>query len=281
MAEDHLSPLGRFDRILLATDGSQFSEGAIRVAGAMAEKCDAKLMILSIALYSPQTVSLEPALEARAEKMAWSNVNSAKEKIGHSDCLTFIRQESDPAKAIYEAAEELRADLIIMGRHGRRGLARWKLGHATAKVVGHAPCAVMVVPSAANPPSKRILVATDGSRYGDAAAIVARKMAAYCGLPVTVVSAVIASHSAERRQEAKGAIERVKAGLDADGVSTNAHLAEGHPDQAILDSAKRDGADLIIMGSHGRSGLEKMLMGSVSEKVLNQAECPVLVVRGS
>lgn len=279
MQEHTLSPIARFERILVTVDGSKYSEGAIRAAEAMARKCGAELMVMSIGLVDPQYSTLVPNLEEEAEKLARRNVDAAIAAMNGLACTPVVRLGADPADTIVEAAEELRADVIVMGRHGRRGLARWKLGHATAKVVGHAPCPVLVVPTAAGMWEKRVLVATDGSRYGELAAVTAGKLAATCGLPLTAVSAVLSSHSAERRAQAQAAIDEVVTGMKEAGVSVNGHLADGRPDKAIIDSAARDGADLIVMGSHGRTGLDKVLMGSVSEKVLNQAECAVLVVK--
>jgi nucleotide-binding universal stress UspA family protein len=276
---ESLSPLGRMERILLATDGSEYSDGAIAVAGEMAAKCGAKLFIVSIALYNPGTESLEPTLGAEAERMAMDNVEAARTRIGHNNCETRVFQEADPARAITEAAEKLRADIVVMGRRGRRGLARWKLGHATEKVVGLAPCPVLVVPKSSRMWHNKILLATDGSRYGDAAAVVAGNIALMCGLPLTAISAVLSSHSQERRLEAQEALERVRQALTEKGIRVDSRLAEGRPEQAIVETAARENADLIVMGSHGRSGLDKILMGSVSERVLNQTDCPVLVTR--
>jgi nucleotide-binding universal stress UspA family protein len=73
----------------------------------------------------------------------------------------------------------------------------------------------------------------------------------------------------------------VQAALGAEGVQVSGQLLEGRPDQAILAAAQANGADLIVVGSHGRTGLERMLMGSTSERILNQADCPVLVVKAA
>lgn len=274
---NELSPLGRFERILLATDGSEYSAGAIAVAGEMARKCGARLYIVSIALYNPGTESLEPTLGADAERLAMNNVETALASIPYPNCETRVLRDADPARAITEAAEKLRADVIVMGRRGRRGLARWKLGHATEKVVGLAPCPVLVVPRSARMWQRRILLATDGSRYGDAAAVIAGHIAQLCRLPLTALSATLPSHDGERRREAQDAVERVRQALAEQGLRVDGRLAEGRPDQAIVETATRESADLIVMGSHGRTGLDRILMGSISERVLNQSNCPVLV----
>jgi nucleotide-binding universal stress UspA family protein len=107
----------------------------------------------------------------------------------------------------------------------------------------------------------------------------AGKLASRFDLPLNVVSVVAPNHSVGRRAEAQATIERVQTALRAEGVNATGRLVEGRPDQAILAAAESSGADLIVVGSHGRTGLDKMLMGSVSEKILNQADCAVLVAK--
>ena len=77
MQEHHFSPTGRFERILLAVDGSQYSEGAIRIAAAMARKCDSELYVMSIGIVDPEYSTLVSNLEFEAEKKAQANVDAA------------------------------------------------------------------------------------------------------------------------------------------------------------------------------------------------------------
>ena len=130
---------------------------------------------------------------------------------------------------------------------------------------------------------KKILLATDGSSYSEIAAQMAARMAGLCRLPVTVVSVTVPTHSEERRSEAAKAVERVRASLVADGIDAQAITVPApRPEIGIVTSAAACGADLIIVGSHGRSGLlQKVLIGSVSERVLGDATCPVMVVKGA
>jgi len=272
---------GNFERIMLATDGSEYSEGAVRVAIEMTRRHNAKLLILSIAIYSPEYASLVPDLEEIATEKAQAIVQKTVEQARGTNYEVVVKLANDPYRGIVEAAEEQRADIIVMGRRGRRGLARLMVGDATAKVVGGAPCAVLVVPKSANIWDKRIMVATDGSRYGDAATLVAAAVAKGKSYPLTAVSAVVASHSAERRSEAEAAVQRVKDGLVGSGIEVSGIVEEGRPEQVIIAKARETGADLIVMGTHGRTGMDRILLGSVSERVIGQAECPVLLVRAA
>jgi len=275
----NLDPTGRFERILLATDGSEYSEGAIRVAIDMARRTQAKLFITGVAVFNPEYATTVPELEKAAFDAAKRNIASAVAAAEGIDHQVIITEAESPYRGIVDAAEEYRTDVIVMGRRGRRGLARDMVGDATARVIGHAPCNVLVVPRGAQASQHGVLVATDGSRYGDAAAYTAGKVAMAAKLPLAVVSAVLASHNEQRRQEAVNAVERVKqsfAGLD---IALTGIVAEGRPEQVILDQARKANADLIVMGTHGRTGLDRLLMGSVTERVIGFAECPVLAVK--
>jgi nucleotide-binding universal stress UspA family protein len=183
-------------------------------------------------------------------------------------------------REIVELADRLNVDLIVMGRRGRRGLARLMLGHATAQVIGLAHCNVLVVPRAARVEGRHIVLATDGSRSADAAAVTAASMAGFCKAKSTVVSVTNPDHGPESRQEADQAVQRVvehmkSAGLDAEGL-----VLDGLPDAMIVAVAKERNADLIVTGSHGRTGLDRVLLGSTTERILNETSCAVLVARG-
>lgn len=279
MTANTLSPVGRFERILIATDGSEFSSGAIGVGLEMARKFGAKVFVVGIAMSDPEYATLVPGLEEEAQAQALRNLDAARNLAGGMDCEYLVRHAEDPYGGIVSAAEELRADVIVMGRRGRRGLARMMVGDATVKVIGHAPCSVLVVPKAAQLWKAGILVATDGSRYADAAAVNAGQIAAACGLPVIALSVTLPVYSRQRREQADAAVARVTEALSASGLQVEGIVREGRPDRVILDTAKIQGADLIVMSSHGRTGVERVLLGSVSERVIGYAECPVFVAK--
>lgn len=275
----------RLQRILVATDGSEHSDGAIRVAIDAAAKCSSQLFALTMVLSNPEVEALAPQLVAQGEKKARATLDAveAKAKAAGVAIERLVRHGQDPGHQIVGQAEKRDADLVVMGRRGVRGLARMLVGEATVKVCGQSPCPVMVVPRAGELPRKRILLATDGSSYSEIAAQMAARMAGLCRLPVTVVSVTVPTHSEERRSEAAKAVERVRASLVADGIDAQAITVPApRPEIGIVTSAAACGADLIIVGSHGRSGLlQKVLIGSVSERVLGDATCPVMVVKGA
>lgn len=278
---DQLSPLARFDRIMVATDGSEYSAGAIRVAIAMAAKSGAQLYAVTMVRTNAEYEAYAPELVKKAAAEANAHVEAVVAQAGPQGvkCTPVLRHGDDPYREICDAAEELNADVIVMGRRGRRGLARLMVGDATAKVIGYARCSVLVVPKAADMWHSRVLLGTDGSRCSDAAAVAAGKIAKCCDTPITVVSALVPSHSEKRQQEGREAVERTVMLLRKDGLEADGLAVPGEADQVVLETARQKGCDLIVVGTHGRTGFGKVLVGSVSERIVGKAEGPVLVVQ--
>jgi len=278
-----LSPTGRFERLMVASDGSEFSAGAERVAIAMSVKGGAHLTIMSAVISSPELDDMGPDVAARAEEEATRNLDriEAAALARNVACTKVLRYGDDPYREILAESEDSRIDAVVIGRRGKRGLARLMLGDATAKVIGNARCSVMVVPKAADMWSRRVLLATDGSRSSDAAALAAARIARCCGTPITVLSVEVPQHSAERQAEARQVVDRVIAFYKAEGVEAEGLVGRGLPHEVIAQTMRERGCDLVVMGSHGRTGLGRLLLGSNSERVIGQAECPVLVVRGA
>lgn len=272
---------GRTDRVLLATDGSEFSAGATRVALGFSGKSGARLTAMTVSLIDLEAEGMATEVIGQSRAEARKVLELVEHGARERQCAvrTEQREGTVPAKEIVRAAAELRADLIVMGRRGRRGLARMMVGDATRQVIGQADCNVLVVPKAAELWCRRILVATDGSRHGDRAGVMAQTLAKRCGLPVTVVSVLRPGFDEARRAEGRRAVERIRKALEADGIGVEGFVLEGESAQEISDCVGRVGADLIVIGSHGRTGLGRLVLGSVSEKVISQASCPVMVAK--
>ena len=280
MGRIQMSPLGRFERFLLPTDGSEFSRGAEKLAIAMCRHSGGRLVVMRVVLKGAGGY-LAPETDAKDEQGANEDIARLKREVEAAgiDCTTALRFADDPYKAIVEEARDTQADIIVMGRRGRRGLARLMLGDATAKVMGYAPCPVMVVPKSANMWG-HMLLATDGSRSSDAATVTAAAMAKCCGTPLTVLSVKVPSHSERRQAEAQPIVDRAVNYLRQEGVTAEGLVKDGLADEVIVDVANDLGDVLIVLGSHGRTGLGRALFGSKTERVINHANCAVLVVGG-
>jgi nucleotide-binding universal stress UspA family protein len=276
-----ISPLARFENFLVASDGSEFSASAVREAIGMARKCGAKLNVMSLVATGAEHAALGDSVLKQEMDMAQENLDAirAQAEAAGVSCETHLIHGLSVDREITELAERLNVDLIVMGRRGRRGLARMMLGHATAQVVGMAHCNVMVIPRMARVEGRHIVLATDGSRFADAAAVTAVGMAGFCRARVTVVSVASTDTGPDNRAEAEAVVQRVVDHMRDSGVDAEGLVLEGRPDELIVALAKERNADLIVTGSHGRTGLERILLGSTTERILNDTACAVLVVK--
>lgn len=273
-----LEPATRLSRLLVATDGSDFSSGALATADDLAQALGAELMLVSVAVVNPEYATTVPELRAAALANAEAAVAAGIGRLTIDKRSRLVVEADDPYRGIVEAAEEARADLIVIGRRGKRGIARDLIGDATAKVIGHASCPVLVCPRGSHLATGPILAATDGSRPGDAAAWYAAKLAEKLNRPLVIVSAVLPTHSEERRREAVTAVERVQMALKDCAVAVTGIIGTGRPEQVIVEQARQADAALVVIGTHGRTGLDRLLMGSVAERVIGFSDRPVLAV---
>lgn len=267
----------KLEKILLCTDGSPASQGAVNGALALAQVCGSQLYVLDVLEVHPVFEGELPQVRARidTEIMEPLKARAAEQQISLS---TAVRRSKAAYAAILAEAEEIRPDLIIMGRHGRTGLARLMLGSVTARVIGYSPFHVLVVPRAANLAFNRLLIASDGSRYSEAAWEVALAMTRQAGSHLLAV--VVARDEAEFSRALK-LTQKLLTSANRQGLPVETRLLQGQPEDAIFQAALEAQADLILLGSHGRTGLKRLLMGSVTERVVVQAPCPVLVVKRS
>ncbi len=295
MAE--ICPITKVEKVLLSTDGSEFSEGAVREAIRLAKRCSSKLSAISVIETNPEFATIAPQIVEKKEKAAREHLEAVKaraEKEG-VECDLIVREGEDSYKYIADEAAKNKITMIVMGRRGRTGLKRLMMGSTTARVIGHAPCSVLVVPRAAQVLFKNVLVATDGSLYSTAAASEAIGIAKLNNSKLTVIAVVPSEFmpptdvemaigqrellAEKEMREAEKNAKAVKEAAQKEGVAVQAFVMSGKPSDAIIETAKDKNADLIVLGSHGRTGIEKLLMGSVVERVIVLANSAVLVVK--
>lgn len=278
-----LSPLGRFERFLVASDGSEYSAGAEREALRLAQRCGARVRMVTFVAADLENEALGEQILKRELDAARAHLErvAAQAAAAGIDCEIEVVQGLSVHDRVIEESERMRADLIIVGRRGRRGLVRMMVGDATLRLIVGAHCSVLVVPRAAQVHGRRFVLASDGSRFGDVAAAAAGNLARRCETPVTVVSVAVPSHPEARRREAPEVVERIVRALRSDGVDAEGTVMAGPAAESIVAAAATAQADLIIMGSHGRTGIERLLLGSNTERVLNQAPCAVLVAKAA
>jgi nucleotide-binding universal stress UspA family protein len=278
MSACKVCPTARLEKLLVPTDGSEFSEDAIKEAFNLAKTCSSKVYAMSVVEINPEFEALAPGLVEKAEKAMREHLESVKSKAAREgiDCEIIVHEGEEPYKYIVEEAAKNKVEMIIMGRRGRTGMKRLMMGSVTAKVIGHAPCKVLVVPKAAAVTYKTILIATDGSKYSEAASVEAISIAKRCGSDLIVMS--VASDT-KSLPAAKKNVEAVKKLAEKEGLKIKTLTPKGMPYEVIVNTAKDKNADVIVVGSHGRTGIEKLLMGSVAERVIGHARSTVLVVK--
>jgi len=272
-------PITKLDSLLLATDRSAFSEGAVREAINFAKKCSSRLTVMSVLETNPEYETIGAGAYQKEEEEAIKYLESVKARAfreGLNTCETALHYGDDPYRLIVEEAAGKKADMIIIGRRGRSGVMKMLMGSVAAKVIGHAPCKVLVVPRAARIACRNILVATDGSEQSLAAAAEAIGIAKRYG---TALIALSSSPSEIEAAEAKANVKKVVEMARKEGVPVEAATPLGRSHEVIVETAGGRGVDLIVMGAYGKTGLKKLLMGSSTEKVIGHASCAVLVVR--
>ncbi|MHB8843345.1 MAG: universal stress protein [Nitrospirota bacterium] len=155
-------------------------------------------------------------------------------------------------------------------------MAKTLMGEVAAKVITHAPCKVLVVPKAAQLEYKNILVATDGLTQAKAAVTEAITIAKRTGSHLIALSAMRdESEKAEATKFANEAADQAK----KEGISAEAVTPAGRLFNVIVETAGGRAVDLIVMGTYGKTGVKKFIMGSATEKVIGSAGCAVLVVK--
>lgn len=274
-------PLAKIDRLLLATDRSPYSDGAVREAIRLAKKCRSRLSVMSVLETNPEYETIGANAYEKEEQEATIYLQAVKSRAiaeGVSYCDTMLHYGEETCQMIIDEAYERHADMIIIGRRGRSALMNALMGGVATRVISHAPCKVLVVPKAAHIECRTILVATDGSEHSMAATAAAIEMAKRCNSHIIAVSAVSRPDHAE---EAAMHVNRVRETARNEGLTVETLTPGGKPHDAIIETASGRGVDLIVMGTYGKTGLKKILMGSSTEKVISHAGCGILVVRMS
>ena len=285
-------------KILCPTDFSAGARQAIRVAIGMARESDAELVLVHAwyvpasaysleAPFPPDTIQglvddAQQALDAAVKEAVAAGAKRATGKL-----LTGL-----PWMQIVEELDQRPYDLCVIGTHGRTGLARVLLGSVAEKVVRHAPCSVLAVrPDGEVKPFHHALVPTDFSESATYALDLAATLVEPSG-SVTLEHVIeipfaysretaILAFARELETRAAEALDKeIERFRRTSKLSIRGWSRTGHPGPQTLALIDEDRSiDLVVMGSHGRTGFQRALMGSVAEKVVRHARCPVLVAR--
>jgi len=266
-------------RLMVCTDGSDEGQHAVALTLELARACHSQVFAVQVVQVVPEFQAVVPDLRATLAKGAQENmavIKAAADKLRVS-LKPVIPQGQLPHGAIVAAAEKIGPDLIIMGRCGKTALARILMGNVTARVIGSSPVNVLVVPRGAAIGFQRLLVASDGSPYSQTAWKLGLAMAEQANS--RLIGVAVAPEEGDII-EAQGIIRRMLTEANRARVPFKGVNPQGvAPDTGIVQQAIKNEVDLIIVGSYGRTGLKKLLMGSVTERVIGGSPCPILVVK--
>ena len=297
-------------KVLFPTDFSDCSSQALRYAVHFAQRHRAELHLMhAIVLHDddphdpahhlPDPSSIRSVLEELATERMGDIVSD--HDIPDLIIKQVHRRDISAAPPIAEYARDEDIDLIVMGTHGRRGVRKFLLGSVAAEVIRMAPCSVLTVRSKSvlGPAKdfKRILVPVDFFEPSLQALSVACGFAHDSGSRLhlahvlgDVLHPAFYNMGATRFSDLQPEIldwtkSALKTASDETGncrkIRIDYHALEGHPAQKIVQFTRNHTTDLIVMATHGSTGLKHVLLGGTAEKVIAGADCPVLVVRAS
>ncbi|RMH57359.1 MAG: universal stress protein [Bacteroidetes bacterium] len=298
------------NHILVAYDYSAFANKALARALRLARVFEAELHVLyaDVLFTTPHDETL-PTHRGMPLEAVRAHLQETVERIaGELDipladlAVTYaVDRDVAAAPAILTYAEDHPIDLIVVGTHGRRGVPRLLLGSVAEEVVRAAPCPVLTVhgnePDDARP-IRRILVPIDFSRHARQALAHAKEMAHLLEAqlilqhviqeqlhPAFYNTGIFSIYDVEPDIEDRARAELQRFYDETDGPAAPPERAPrfvvgpGHPAHEIITLAEEEQVDLIVMATHGRSGLERFLMGSVAERVVRRAPCSVFTVK--
>ncbi|WP_276272537.1 universal stress protein [Haloarcula litorea] len=282
-----------FDTLLVPTDGSGVADAAVDAGIALADRFDAELHVVHALEPSELPPGVEDeaagALAHRGETAVTDAIDRAREA-GVDATGTVLEATGATHDLLVAYATEHGVDCIVMGTYGRTGLDRFVLGSVAERTLRTAPMPVLTVHEGTELrlPFESVLVATDGSDCSAVAADRGADLAAAMDATLHVVHVVDATvppgdlAPGTVLDELETAGERaIQSAVDRapDAVSTvEASVLRGVPYRAILDYAEEHAVDCLVLGTHGRSGLERYVLGSVAERVVRLSDTPVLTV---
>lgn len=284
-----------YEDILLPFDGREDGSEVLRHVGELARWADATVHVLFVADTTRDSVTVvgNQVVDAlvREGESTVEEAEGVLESLGVDHRSDVV--QGNPAQAIVAYADQYGMDLIVAATRGREGVSRYLAGSVSEKVVRLSPVPVLTTRTRADErlefPYERVLVATDGSDDANRAATHGLTLASALDATVHVLSVVddaalgfdvrsVAS-AADRDRVANEAIDHVVAEATERGIADPVrHVEHGSPVEEILAVIEDHDVDLAVLGTTGRRGTDRILLGSVAERTVRSAPVPVLTV---
>ncbi len=290
-----------YKTILVPLDGSEFGERALPMAAALARAMNAQLVLMCAASATtfPGTDATEAQVQAVAEAQAYLQATAA-DLSGQGLKVDVAVPYGPAAESILLEVELRHADLLVMCTHGRSGLGRWVYGSVAEEVLARSPVPVLLVRHSGEvatlgpePEQASLLVTLDGSAFAETALPHAVTLARTFGGSILLLRTVEESVPAHRHpsvailQEAteeqmrasKSYLDDVAERLRQEGVAVQTMVLKGWAADVIAYRGAALGPRLIVMATHGRTGVARWFLGSVAQEVIRRSPLPVLLVR--
>ncbi|HSR53346.1 MAG TPA: universal stress protein [Acidobacteriota bacterium] len=291
-------------KIICTTDFSDPAREALPHAVELARKFGAHITVLHVrTLFTddPSNVEFQFLDEDMYEEFLDKNLEKAAKPISSDvEFETAVVRNVSPAAGILEYADEEAADLVVMGTHGRSALGHFFLGSVAEKVVRHAPCAVLTVgPEGQDhyihkPDHAEILAPFDFSEHSIEAVGRALELARAFDANVHVLYVLeqevhpaffatwklsVEQHLDEIRRNAVKALQEELGSETLEKIKVTVKIGDDRSDREISRYCRENDIDLVVMGTHGLSGIDRALLGSTTERVVRKAPCPVLTLK--
>jgi nucleotide-binding universal stress UspA family protein len=292
-----------FKNILIPLDGSPVAAAALPYAQAMAARTGARLILVRAAHVQGLLADGLDQLRRIAEAEEYLTARAEELRTHGFGVETGVPFGGSTANWIVEESLLRHADLVVMATHDRIGPDRWVHGSVAEVVVGHAPVPVLLVgPTHGAQLAQRLgserpvlVVPLDGSELAEAALPGAREFAVSFGGHIVLIGAVprpgdlvaaqggvmtyVGDDYAVLHADAHNYLNGIASRLTADGLSVTVSVRSGTPAQQIAATATEHSAAIVVMASHGRTGIVRTILGSVAGQTLHHSPCPVLLIR--
>jgi nucleotide-binding universal stress UspA family protein len=288
--------------ILVPLDGSEFAEQALPAAEALCSAYESRLTLLTVKQKESFLKSIHFSLTFKGRRLS---INGEREtylqKIENSLEAKGIEVDhtirtGEVAESINGLVKEIGVDMVVISSHGRSGVSRLLLGSVAYQVLEQASCPIMVVHPIegvihTEPKFKKLLVTLDGSEFAERvlpyvkASVIFESevlLISVPHVPEAEMYGAVVNEIRELREhaetEAKEYLEGVSTNLQKAGVNTTVIVTGSRPAQTIVSIAQKEKVDVIMMATHGRGGMDSLVIGSVAERIVQNTDCPVFLV---